>query len=69
MKDKDLTKDMRANIKNHIIEIADNKEILDALKKVIKIPDNIISLRLELSVNDFPKITFTETAIKNNDNT
>jgi len=64
MKDKDLTIDIHTNIKNDISEIADNKEILDALKKVIKIPDSIISLRLDLSANDLPRITFTEIAKK-----
>ena len=36
--------------------IATNKEITEALKTVLALPEDIISLKLEISVDELPKI-------------
>ena len=36
--------------------IATNKEITEALKAVLDLPENIISLKLEIRVDEVPKI-------------
>jgi len=47
-------------------QLAETKDILDALKNVIKISDNLISLELKLSINAQPIIIETKYAVKEN---
>jgi len=34
----------------------ENEEIINAIRKVINIPDNIISLKLELKLDEVPRV-------------
>ena len=60
----DLTIDIHTNIKRDVHMFATNDEILDALRKVMKIPDNIIGLKLDLTLDNVPQVTYTQCAEK-----